>query len=148
MAFENIKNLLKCRPILVSPNFDIPSKLAVDASNIGAGAVLMQSDENSVDHPVCYFSKKKVLLKKIILLGTEKELLPMIMALQVFSVYLPPSGPMITIFTDHHPLKFLDKFKHKNQRLTRWSLFLQEYCLSIQHIKGVNNVLANSLSRA
>ena len=148
VSFETIKNLLMCQPILASPNFDLPFKMAVDASNIGAGAVLLQSDESGVDHPVCYFSRKFNSAQKNYAV-IEKELLALIMALQFFSVYLPPFfGPMITIFTDHHPLKFLDKFKYKNQRLTRWSLFLQEYSLSIQHMKGVNNVLADGLSRA
>ena len=32
--------------------------LAVDASDVGAGAVLLQGDVNGVEHPVCYFSKK------------------------------------------------------------------------------------------
>ena len=38
--------------------FDKSFKLAVDASDIGAGAVLIQEDNNGVDHPVSYFSKK------------------------------------------------------------------------------------------
>ena len=33
-------------------------KLAVDASDTGAGSVLLQEYSNDVDHPVCYFSKK------------------------------------------------------------------------------------------
>ena len=30
--------------------------MAVDASDVGAGSVLLQ-DDNGVDHPVCFFSK-------------------------------------------------------------------------------------------
>ena len=33
-------------------------KLAVGASDTGAGSVLLQEYSNGVDHPVCYFSKK------------------------------------------------------------------------------------------
>lgn len=78
-----------CQPILVSPSFDIPFKLAVDASNIRAGAVVMKSDENDSDHPLCYFSKKINSAQKNYSV-IEKELLAMIMAVQFFSVYLPP----------------------------------------------------------
>ena len=39
-------------------NFVKTFKLAVDASDTGACAVLIQDDDNGVDHPVCYFSKK------------------------------------------------------------------------------------------
>ncbi len=35
-----------------------PFKLEVDASACGSGAVLMQEDDQTIDHPVCYFSKK------------------------------------------------------------------------------------------
>ena len=31
-------------------------KLAVDASDVGAGRVLLQEDDNSFDHLVCYYS--------------------------------------------------------------------------------------------
>ena len=30
----------------------------IDASDIGAGAVLQQEDSEGIDHSVCYFSKK------------------------------------------------------------------------------------------
>ena len=38
--------------------------------------------------------------------------------------------------------------KHKNQRLLRWSLLLQEYNIRIYHIRGRDNVMADALSRA
>ena len=44
--------------MLAAPDFQKPFKLAVDASDVGAGGVLLQEDESGVDHPVCYFSKK------------------------------------------------------------------------------------------
>ena len=145
-AFQTVKSLLTNRPILHSPDFGNSFKLATDSSNIGAGAVLLQADQNDVDHPVCYFSRKFNTAQQNYSV-VEKELLALILALEFFSAYLPPSGPVITVYTDHHPLKFLDKFKNKNQRLTRWSLLLQEYNLDVRHVKGVHNVLADGLSR-
>lgn len=93
-----------------------------------------------------YFSKKLNSAQRNYSV-VEKELLALIWAHQHFSVYIQSACDAITIFTDHQPLKFLNKFKHKNQRLTRWSLFLQEYNLNIKHVKGTNNVLADCLSR-
>ena len=55
--------------------------------------------------------------------------------------------PML-VFTDHNPLTFIHKMRNKNQRLTRWSLMLQEYDVIIRHIKDKNNVTADALSRS
>ena len=45
-------------PFLWAPNFNKMHKLDIDASDNGAGGVLLQEDDNGVDHLVCYFSKK------------------------------------------------------------------------------------------
>ena len=44
-------------PVLAAPRLDQPFKIQVDASQVGAGAALMQVDENNIDRPV-YYSKK------------------------------------------------------------------------------------------
>lgn len=45
-------------PVLTAPKYSLAFKLYVDASTTGAGAVLLQDDENGVVHPFGYFSKK------------------------------------------------------------------------------------------
>ena len=145
-AFDKLKAILKSAPILLAPDFDKPFKLAVDASDIGAGAVLLQEDNNGVDHPVCYFSKKFNKHQRNYS-TVEKECLALILAIQHFEVYLTPSGSPIVVFSDHNPLTFLNKLKNKNQRLLRWSLLLQEYNLDIKHIKGRDNMIPDALSR-
>ena len=62
-------------PVLLAPNCDKPFKLAVDASDVGAGEVLLQEDENGFDHPVCYFSHKFNKYQKVYS-TTEKSVLP------------------------------------------------------------------------
>ena len=57
-AFDKLKAILRSEPFLLAPNFNKEFKLAVDASDVGAGDVLLQEDDNGVDHPVCYFYKK------------------------------------------------------------------------------------------
>ena len=146
-AFDKLKAILRSEPVLLAPNFNKEFKLAIDASDVGAGGVLLQEDDSGVDHPVCYFSKKFNKHQKNYS-TVEKECLSLILALQHFEVYLTSSSSPIVVFSDHNPLTFIHKMKNKNQRLLRWSLLLQEYNLDIRHIKGKDNIIPDALSRA
>lgn len=145
-AFEMVKTILKSAPVLTAPDFTRQFKLAVDASDVGIGSVIMQEDINGVDHPVCYYSKKFNCHQKNYS-TIEKECLALILSLQHFEVYVSCAVLPIVVFTDHNPLTFIGKMRNKNQRLMRWSLMLQEYNLDIRHIKGRDNVIADALSR-
>ena len=145
-AFDKLKPILRSEPVLLAPDFNKEFKLAVVASDVGAGGVLLQEDDSGVDHPVCYFSKKFNKHQKSYY-TVEEECLSLILALQLFEVYLTSSSSPIVVFSDHNPLTF-NKMKNKNQRLLRWSLLLQEYNLDIRHIKGIDNIIPDALSRA
>lgn len=142
-VFENVKRSLTSSPVLTAPRLDKPIKLQVDASQVGAGAILLQSDEHGIDHPISYFSQKFNLYQTI-----EKEALALIWALQHFEVYVSCGNMPTVVYTDHNPLTFLHSLQSPNQRLIRCSLFLQPYSLEIRHVKGTDNVLADALSRA
>ena len=132
---------------LRSPDFTKPFALVTDASNFGIGSVLLQKDNLEEDHPIAYFSKKLNKSQKSYS-TIEKETFSLVMALEHFGVYLASSTGPIVVWTDHNPLLFLNEFKNKNQRLTRWSLLLQEWHLEIKHIKGQENVIPDILSRS
>ncbi|XP_054594255.1 uncharacterized protein [Nothobranchius furzeri] len=146
-AFENCKLLLCSAPVLKAPDLTRPFKLEIDASDVGMGAVLLQEDEGALDHPVSYFSKK--FAKYQLHYSTvEKETLALVLAIQHFEVYLYPGSNPIVVYTDHNPLVFLSRMYNKNQRLMRWALLVQDYDLHIQHKKGTDNIVADSLSMA
>ena len=90
-AFDILKAIFKNEPVLLAPNFAKELKLAVDASDTGAGSVLMQEDGNGVDHPVSYFSKMFNKHQKNYS-TIDKECLSFILALQHFEVYLTSSS--------------------------------------------------------
>ena len=145
-AFEALKQLLMQAPILLVTDYRKPFKLFVDASEIGVGALCVQLGSDGIDHPIAYFSKK--LNKYQCNYSTiEKEALALILAVQHFEIYVSAGNFPVEVFTDHNPLKYLYRFKNKNQRLTRWSLFLQGYHLQIAFIKGKDNLVADFLSR-
>ena len=146
-SFENLKSLLCSKPVLAAPDFGKPFSIAVDASDLGAGAVLLQNDDDGVEHPVSYYSKKFNCQQKNYS-TIEKEALGLVLALQHFDVYVASTGQIVTVYTDHNPLVFLNKMKNKNRRLLSWSLLLQEYTLDIKHIRGIDNICADALSQA
>ncbi len=76
----------------------------------------------------------------------EKETLALIMALKLFDVYVSGSAPVV-VFTDHNPLTFLNSLQCLNQIFIRWVLFLQYYFLDVRYVKGVDNAIADALSR-
>ena len=145
-SFDKLKAILVNFPVLRSPDFKESFELAIDASDVGVGAVLSQKDPEGIVHPVAYFSKK-LTGPQTRYSTIEKETLGLILALEHFEVYLSTSCTPIKVFTDHNPLKFISRFKNKNQRLVRWSIFLQEWNLEICHIPGSENRVPDALSR-
>ena len=145
-AFEKLKAILESSPVLSAPDFSAPFKLAVDASDVAAGAVLLQEDNDGIDHPLCYFSRKFDKSQRNYS-TIEKECLSLILALHHFEVYVTSSSQTVVVYCDHNPLVFIHKMSNKNQRLLRWGLILQKYDLDIRHIKGKDNIVADCLSR-
>ena len=145
-AFESVKALLTTAPVLAAPNFSLPFSIAVDASDLGAGAVLFQKGTDGLDHPVGFFSRKFNHCQRAYS-TIEKEALALVLAVQHFEVYVGGAAT-VTVFTDHNPLTFLHRMCNSNQRLMRWCLVLQGYTLDIKHIRGRDNVVADALSRA
>lgn len=144
-AFENVKHLLCCSPVLAAPQFDQPFVLQVDASYVGSGAVLLQADKKGAERPVGFYSRKYSYQLNYSVI--QKEALALVWGLQHFDVYVG-SGACLVVYTDHNPLTFLRSLQNPNQRLMWWALFLQPYSLDIRHVRGSENVMADALSRA
>ena len=130
----------------MAPDFCKPFILNVNASDMGTGAILLQADNEGIEHPVRYFSKKFNKHQRNYS-TIEKETLALVLALQHFEVYVSSSQGPTLVYIEHNPLTFLHKMKHKNRRLLNWSLFLQDYNLEIKHIKEKYNVFGDALSR-
>ena len=141
--FEELKAYLTTAPIVRALNWQLPFEVMCDASGLAIGAVLGQRAEGK--HYVVYYASKKLNKAERNYTTTKKELLAMVYALDKFCAYL--IGSDIIIFTDHSSLKYLLTKQNAKARLIRWVLLLQEFNLQIQDKKGVENVVADHLSR-
>lgn len=92
--------------------------------------------KNSVQHPVCYFSRK--FNKHHLHYSTiEKETLALLLALQHFEVYVSSSSETVVVYTDHNPLTFLSRMFNLNQRLMWWKCICRcPVSFSTVHLAG------------
>ena len=142
-SVEIIQHLINRKPVLILPNINKPFFIQTDASIVGIGAVLLQLQEDCL-RP-CLFVSRKLLERETRYSTMEKECLAIIWGVTRFKRYI--LGRHFTLQTDHNPLKFLKTAAQNNSRIHRWTLILEQYDFTIEHIPGRQNILADFLSR-
>jgi hypothetical protein len=142
-AFWTLKNALVSATIIQPPDWSQPSEIMCDASDYAVGAVLGQRKEGRV-HAV-YYASKTLSEAQLNYATTKKELLAVVFAFEKFRSYIVNSK--VIVYTDHAAIKYLLAKKEANPRLIRWILLLQEFDVQIRDKKGVENVVADHLSR-
>ncbi|GFW92852.1 retrovirus-related Pol polyprotein from transposon 297 [Trichonephila clavipes] len=138
-SFDQIKRTLTEAPILQLPNFSEQFNLFTDASGVGIGAVLQQNQK-----PIAFASRTLNKAERNYTV-TERECLAVIWALNKFKTYF---GPLpVKVITDHAALTKLTNGKNLSSRMIRWALKLSEFNIEWEHRPGVQNVVADLLSR-
>ncbi|CAM8974106.1 unnamed protein product [Rhodiola kirilowii] len=143
VAFEKLKEALISAPIIQPPRWELPFELMCYASDYAIGAVLGQRIDKKL-HAI-HYSSKVLNGAQLNYSTTEKELLAIVYAFDKFRSYLVASK--VIVFTDHAAIKYLLAKKDSKPRLIRWYLLLQEFDIEIKDKKGVENVVADHLSR-
>ncbi|KAK8663282.1 hypothetical protein V6N13_083105 [Hibiscus sabdariffa] len=114
-----------------------------DASDYAVGAVLGQR-KGEILHPI-YYANKTLNDAQVNYTMTEKEMLAVIFAFDKFRSYL--IGTKVIVHTDHSTIKYLLSKKDAKPRLIRWILLLQDFDIEIIDRKGIENQVADHLSR-
>ena len=145
-----LKSFLCGEHILKYVETSKPYTLYTDASKYGWAGVLIQShttviDGKSVttDHPVGFVSG---LFRgsQLNWAALTKEAYAIHMSVKKLSFYLIQADVLLK--SDHLPLK---RFIHKNtlnSKVNNWAMELESFNIWFEHIKGQNNVLADTLS--
>ncbi|KAG7529568.1 Retrotransposon gag domain [Arabidopsis suecica] len=142
-AFKLIKEALVTAPIVQAPNWDYPLEIMCDASDYAVGTVLGQKIDKKLH--VIYYARRTMDDAQVRYATTEKELLAVVFAFEKFRSYLV--GSKVTVYTDHAALRHIYAKKDTKPRLLRWILLLQEFDMEIVDKKGIENGVADHLSR-
>ena len=144
MAFQELKERLTTPPVLAFPQFDREFLLATDASDSAIGAVLSQADDNGTEKVIAYWSRQLTKAERNYS-TIEREALAIVKAVKEFYPYL--YGHDFILQTDHQPLVHMNNLRDVGGRVTRWSMFLQQFRFTVRHKAGKLNGNADGLSR-
>ena len=141
-ALDQIKKLLTESPTLKYYDPELPTRISVDASKLGLGAVLLQKHGDTWA-PVAYasrsLSKSEQNYAQI-----EKEALAILFGCERFHVYL--YGKSFMVESDHKPLQpiFKKPICKAPPRIQRFRLRLQNYDMHIEFKPGKELTVADT----
>jgi hypothetical protein len=145
-AFEKLNVALTSAEVLRLPNWDLPFILTTDFSLTGLGAVLSQIDPtDGLEYAVSYASRALTPAEQRYA-PTEGEMLGLVWGIEKYRYYL--YGRKFTVHCDHHALQWIQTARFSNSKVERWALKLQEYQFDVIYKKGVDNTVADCLSRS
>ena len=126
-AFQHLKNIFTSAPVLTLPDPERQFVVEVDASDLGAGAVLSQfsSGDNKL-HPCAFLSRKFSPAERNYSVG-DRELLAIKLALEEWRHWLEGTVQPFLVWTDHKNIEYLRSEKRLNPRQARWALFLSRF---------------------
>ena len=145
LVLEYLKEIFCNKPLLQFLDPNKPYILYTDSSNYAYSGVFCQPVDNNQDiRPVAYFSGTFTTQNRS-WCATEKEAYAVLKSVEHFNYYL--QGKKCTLCCNHKPLEPFLTRGMKIAKLDRWAMLLQEYDITFVHIRGKDNILADTISR-
>ncbi|OMJ28969.1 Transposon Tf2-6 polyprotein [Smittium culicis] len=143
-SFQNLIKAMTSSPVLAHPDTSKAYIMYTDASNIGIGASLHQSQSDGTVRPIAYASRK-LLPAEANYCTSDKEALAVVYGFDKFHHYV--HGTCTELHTDHRALITALKNEDPRGRIARWNSALQAYDYTVKHVRGLDNGLTDALSR-
>ncbi len=146
-TFNDLKHMIS-EPkygVLAIADGSKPFIVKTDASGFAIAGELSQIGTDGEPHPIAFYSKKMNSAERNYPVH-EQELLAVIQCLREWRHYLE-GQPDTQVHTDHRSLEHLFRQKELSRRQARWIELIQTILPSIQYIKGVDNKVADAISR-
>ena len=144
-AFLNLKERCCNPPILAYANYGKPFKLHTDASGLGLGAILYQTQEDGTERVIAYASRMLSKSEKNYPAYKLEFLALKWSVCDRFHEYL--YGGSFEVLTDNNPLTYILTTAKLDATGQRWVANLANYNFSIKYKSGKLNVDADALSR-
>lgn len=134
-ALDELKKLFTNAPLLAWPDFDKPYMVETDSSDFARGAILSQTQEDGLLHPMAYSSKSLSSAEQGYNIY-DKELLAIFKAFKEWRHYLQGANGPTTVYTDHLNLETYATTKIPNGRQKRWSSYMEHFDYKIHYRPG------------
>ncbi|KAE8739346.1 hypothetical protein FOCC_FOCC015160 [Frankliniella occidentalis] len=145
-AFDALRTALCDDPVMALPDWSVKEFIIrADSSGYAIGGALSQV-QRGAERIILYYSRK-LTVPETRTNVTEKEALAIVETVRHCAWYL--QGNKVKIYTDHRPLSFLGNYKgFGSPKITRWAIYLSQFDVEFLWIKGIENSLADGLSRS
>ena len=145
-AYSKLKLALTSADVMRLPDWNRTFTLTTDWSATAVGAVLSQVDpDTGFEYPVAYASRACTPAESRYA-PTEGEMLALVWGIEKFRYWL--YGRQFIVQTDHAALQWLHTARFHNSKVERWALRLQEHQFEVRYKRGIDNKVADHLSRS
>ena len=150
-SFETLKDVLITSPILKYPDLNKPYTLFTDSSKYAWACILTQEHEHEKDGKV-FKMNDPITFASGLFKGSQlnwaaltKEGFAIYSSIKKLSYYLEYAE--IILRSDHLPLKKFLQNNTLNTKVNNWAVEISPYKIQFEYIKGIQNTLADTMSR-
>jgi hypothetical protein len=142
-AFDDLKLAIVNPPVLCMPDFSRRFILQTDTSSSAVAAVLLQ-EVDGFRQPIAYASRTLTSPERNFS-AYELECLAVLFGLEKFRAYV--EHVEFDLETDNQALMWCLSHPRQLGRIARWIVRISSFKFVVHHIRGTQNVIADTLSR-